>query len=170
MTWYNCVFNYQPPPFPPSQISDGNSSFDIKVINNVITGFYISNTYTINYLNSNPTSPIDNKIQIVNDTVFFSTNGVSLNSIPFGTTTLTFIKNISVNVLNPYNTDLTLFIGKYGFFAEITPIDDPIIPVPIIPVNRRSLFTDNALIYYQPHSLSTGSGGVRNCRRKQRRT
>jgi hypothetical protein len=55
------------------------------------------------------------------------------------------------------------------FTAKIT-TNGSIIPVPIIPVNRRSLFTDNALIYYQPHSLSTGSGGVRNCRRKQRRT
>ncbi len=35
-----------------------------------------------------------------------------------------------------------------------------------------SLFTNNAQVYYQPHTLSTGSGGsgVRNCRHKQRKT
>ena len=33
-------------------------------------------------------------------------------------------------------------------------------------------FTDNALVYYKPHSLSTGGGGsgVRNCRHKQFKT
>ena len=35
-----------------------------------------------------------------------------------------------------------------------------------------SLFANNAWVYYQPHSLSTGSGGsgVRNCRHKARKT
>ena len=38
--------------------------------------------------------------------------------------------------------------------------------------NMRSLFTNNAQVYYKSHSLSTGSGGsgVRNSRQKQRRT
>jgi hypothetical protein len=38
--------------------------------------------------------------------------------------------------------------------------------------SMRSLFTDNAQVYYKPHSLSTGSGGsgVRNSRKKQRKT
>ena len=46
----------------------------------------------------------------------------------------------------------------------------------IIPYRRpafylmRSLFTNNAQVYYKPHSLSTGSGGVRNSRQKKRRT
>ena len=36
----------------------------------------------------------------------------------------------------------------------------------------RSLFTNNAQVYYKPHSLSTGGGGsgVTNSRIKQRRT
>ena len=40
------------------------------------------------------------------------------------------------------------------------------------PVSMSSLFTNNAQVYYKPHSLSTGGGGsgVRNCRHKQRRT
>jgi hypothetical protein len=38
--------------------------------------------------------------------------------------------------------------------------------------SMRSLFTNNAQVYYKPHSLSTGGGGsgVRNSRIKQRRT
>jgi hypothetical protein len=41
-----------------------------------------------------------------------------------------------------------------------------------IPRHMGSLFTNNAQVYYKPHSLSTGSGGsgVRNYRKKQRRT
>jgi hypothetical protein len=31
-------------------------------------------------------------------------------------------------------------------------------------------FTDNAQVFYKPHSLSSGSGGVRNYRHKQRKT
>ena len=36
----------------------------------------------------------------------------------------------------------------------------------------RSLFTNNAWVYYRPHSLSVGSGGsgVRNYRHKARKT
>ena len=39
-------------------------------------------------------------------------------------------------------------------------------------ISMRSLFTNNAQVFYKPHSLSTGSGGsgVRNSRHKQRRT
>jgi hypothetical protein len=33
-----------------------------------------------------------------------------------------------------------------------------------------SMFSNNAQVYYKSHTLSTGSGGVRNCRQKQRRT
>ena len=45
-------------------------------------------------------------------------------------------------------------------------------PPPPRPPVWGSLFTNNAWVYYQSHSLSTGSGGsgVRNYRHKQRRT
>ena len=38
--------------------------------------------------------------------------------------------------------------------------------------SMRSIYTNNAQVYYKPHSLSTGSGGsgVGNSRHKQRRT
>lgn len=37
-------------------------------------------------------------------------------------------------------------------------------------MSMRSLFTNNAQVYYKRHSLSTGSGGVVNSRVKSRRT
>jgi hypothetical protein len=49
----------------------------------------------------------------------------------------------------------------------------PGLPVLTPPPNRfsmGSLFSNNAQVYYKPHSLSTGSGGVGNYRAKQRRT
>lgn len=37
--------------------------------------------------------------------------------------------------------------------------------------SMRSLFTNNASVYYKPHSLSAGGiGGVRNARHKHRKT
>lgn len=37
--------------------------------------------------------------------------------------------------------------------------------------SMRSLFTNNARVYYKPHSLSAGGiGGVRNARHKHRKT
>lgn len=39
------------------------------------------------------------------------------------------------------------------------------------PFSMTSLFTNNALVYYKPHSLASGGiGTVRNCRHKSRKT
>jgi len=66
----------------------------------------------------------------------------------------------------PYNVgDVLIATGSYYLYPYVAP-----------PARRRiqmgSLFTDNALVYYKPHSLSTGGGGngVRNSRHKQRKT
>lgn len=67
----------------------------------------------------------------------------------------------------PYNTGTVLAnIGTYWVYPY-TPPQTP--PRPLV---WGSLFTNNAWVYYQSHSLSTGSGGsgVRNYRHKQRRT
>jgi len=44
--------------------------------------------------------------------------------------------------------------------------------LPPRPLVFGSLFANNAWVYYQSHSLSTGSGGsgVKNCRHKARNT
>ena len=59
------------------------------------------------------------------------------------------------------NPECTYYVYPY---IEPTPAPSPI--------RMRSLFTDNALVYYKPGSLSTGGGGsgVKNTRHKQRRT
>jgi hypothetical protein len=64
----------------------------------------------------------------------------------------------------PYNTGFTLNeTGVYNAYPYIA-------PPPFF--NMRSLFTNNAQVYYKPHSLSTGSGGsgVRNSSHKKHRT
>lgn len=55
-------------------------------------------------------------------------------------------------------------------FTSISGLPPLSIPRPFF--SMRSLFTNNAQVYYKPHSLSTGSGGsgVRNYRKKQHRT
>ena len=41
---------------------------------------------------------------------------------------------------------------------------------PIV-MNMRSLFTNNAQVYYKPHSLAPGGiGGVKNYRKKSKKT
>jgi hypothetical protein len=45
-------------------------------------------------------------------------------------------------------------------------------PIPPTPTPRRFTlqFTNNAMVYYKPHSLSIGGGSVRNARHKKRKT
>ena len=67
----------------------------------------------------------------------------------------------------PYNAPFVLNeTGVYNVYPYIAP------PTPPPFYNMRSLFTNNAQVYYKSNSLSTGSGGsgVRNSRAKQRRT
>ena len=42
---------------------------------------------------------------------------------------------------------------------------------PVMSFNMRSLFTNNAQVYYKPHSLAPGGvGGVKNCIIKSKKT
>ena len=77
------------------------------------------------------------------------------------------------------NTDdsLKLILGPFNVQGDmIGPASDDLgaMPPHILhhrPImSMRSLFTNNAQVYYKPHSLSTGSGGVVNSRAKSRRT
>jgi len=66
----------------------------------------------------------------------------------------------------PYSAGNTLMAtGIYGVYPYVA-------PPPPRPLVWGSLFTNNAWVYYQPHSLSVGSGGsgVKNCRHKARKT
>lgn len=67
----------------------------------------------------------------------------------------------------PYNVGTALEpVGIYYLYPATSPSP------PTRVFSMRSLFTDNAQVYYKPHSLSTGGGGsgVTNSRIKQRRT
>lgn len=69
----------------------------------------------------------------------------------------------------PYTDGTTLIAtGIYYLYPYVEPIQQQ----QTRPISMRSLFTDNAQVYYKPHSLSTGGGGsgVRNSRHKQRKT
>jgi hypothetical protein len=76
------------------------------------------------------------------------------------------------------NTDdsIKLILGPFNVQGDmIGPALIGAMPPPHILHHRpimsmRSLFTNNAQVYYKPHSLSTGSGGVVNSRAKSRRT
>jgi hypothetical protein len=86
-------------------------------------------------------------------------------------------KRRSVLVLAGWNVIVTLLwvyplpIFLYGTYINTMPSNEPI-QTPPRPLVWGSLFTNNAWVYYQPHSLSVGSGGsgVRNCRHKARKT
>lgn len=69
----------------------------------------------------------------------------------------------------PYTAGDTLIgTGTYYLYPYVAPTP----PAPAHSFSMRSLFTDNARVYYKPHSLSSGGGGsgVKNSRHKQRRT
>jgi hypothetical protein len=67
----------------------------------------------------------------------------------------------------PYNDGTTLIAtGIYYLYPYVAPQQQT------RPIYMSSSFTNNAQVYYKPHSLSTGGGGsgVRNSRHKQRKT
>ena len=71
----------------------------------------------------------------------------------------------------PYNSgDELIQTGYYYLYPYTTPT--PTTTSQYRSFSMRSLYTNNAQVYYKPHSLSTGGGGsgVKNSRYKQRRT
>ena len=45
-----------------------------------------------------------------------------------------------------------------------------LIPIPVTPILRMSLYTNNSQVFYKPNSLGSGVGGVRNHRAIKHRT
>lgn len=64
--------------------------------------------------------------------------------------------------------------GTYAIVPELSPPPDPApdpAPAPAPVRIMHALFTDNSRVYYKTNSLASGGiGGVRNHRRKARRT
>lgn len=73
----------------------------------------------------------------------------------------------------PYNSgDSLVATGSYYVYPYIAPVTTTEPTNYYRQFNMRNFFTDNSLVFYKPHSLSTGGGGsgVRNSRHKQRKT
>ena len=82
-------------------------------------------------------------------------SGTTVTIVSVGTTTITATQ-AATSTYTSGTITATLTINK----STITPF-----------FSMKSLFANNAQVFYKPHSLSTGGGsGVRNSRHKQRRT
>lgn len=65
---------------------------------------------------------------------------------------------------------ITNTVGTFAITPGLAPAPAPA-PAPAFPVTKHSLFTDNSRVYYKKSSLAPGGiGGVRNYRRKARKT
>lgn len=63
--------------------------------------------------------------------------------------------------------------GNFSFpISDVLLYKSGVLPRPPIPTPRPFTlqFTNNAMVYYKSHSLSIGSGSVRNARHKKRKT
>jgi hypothetical protein len=90
-------------------------------------------------------------------------NGISSWNITTNST-------VPSSLVAPYNTgDVFDNTGYYSLYPYVEPTTTT---TTTRSFSMKSLFTDNARVYYKPHSLSTGGGGsgVKNHRLKQRRT
>ena len=159
-----------------------NGYFSVDDTTNVIQNFYYvnNNQYVDILLRDLGDYSIDNKF-------------IDNNFTSGGTNILSVIPYINTIYSNPYKLNLW-YNGEYGIdynptnarndgwvspagekpatftFTSISGLPPLSIPPPFY--NMRSLFTNNAQVYYKSNSLSTGGGGsgVRNYRQKQRRT
>jgi len=115
--------------------------------------FYFNNETDTNDTSSSIGNSTGYTVQTVNDI-----SSWNIKSNIYGT-------NPSPNG-GPYNTgDVLVATGIYYLYPYIAPQQSRYI-------HMGSLFTNNAQVYYKPHSLSTGGGGsgVTNSRHKQRKT
>jgi hypothetical protein len=97
------------------------------------------------------------------DTSVATINGTTVTIINAGRSTITASQAETLN----YNA------GTIPATLQVNPAPQQSqTPTIFSNISMRSLFTNNAQVFYKPHSLSTGSGGsgVRNSRHKQRRT
>lgn len=127
------------------------------------TGFRVGGAVDIIYYN-NETDAINN-LNAISYSIGYTIN--TINDIS------SWIISSNINGTNPtpnggpYNDgDSLIATGIYYLYPYIAPQQ------PSRPIYMGSLFTNNAQVYYKPHSLSTGGGGsgVRNSRHKQRKT
>ncbi len=145
------------------QVQDGFDIVYFRTLQDIING--------VNHINGPPVSPV--KIS----------PSYTLEAVA-GFTSWFIFQNEAANVQGgggltpsppgvPYKAGTALVpIGTYLVYPSVDPPPPTTTPTPPRPLAWGSMFTNNAQVYYKPHSLSTGSGGsgVRNVRHKQRKT
>ena len=127
----------------------GDNGSDNQFINNNFTNSGVNILSVIPFINMNFNNPYKLNLWLYNPS--------TINSV------------ISFNFTNAYNEGWTYSSTDFLFTFESIPGLPPL-SVPFF--SMRSLFTNNAQVYYKSHSLSTGGGGsgVRNYRIKKRKT
>jgi len=150
-------------------INSGNSN------SGTVTSFYdYANASTNIYVNNGFDG--EDSLFDTNPPYSFSNGGTNITSLPYLANHGTFFNLYKNNgdILDDTNGAIDLLdtngllIGsdRYNFVFKTIASPYP------LPVNyyHRSLYTDNALVYYKPHSLAPGGiGGVRNQSIKARR-
>ena len=157
-----------------------NGFFSVNVTTSVVQSFYYVNNYQyvdilVRVLGGNGSNN-----QFINNN--FTNGGINIKPV---------IPYMNENHNNPYELNLWLNGSDYtisynptsnylapdwpystmGFAFTFTSILGlPPVPVPRYFYSISSLFSNNAQVYYKPHSLASGGGGVRNSRIKQRKT
>ena len=145
-----------------------NGFFAVNSVTTTVTRFYNSiNTSENIYINNGFDG--ENSLFNITPPYSFSHGGTNITSLPA-------LSAPGIAFFNLYDTGGIGFIDINGhvpggsqYTFVFNPIKNPFPP----PINYygRSLFTDNALVYYKPHSLAPGGvGGIRNYRSKGRRT
>lgn len=129
------------------------------------TGFHVGVPPFISYYdNEADAENIENPIGFDDSSFIIQTiNGISSWNISTNST-------VPTSLVAPYNTgDVFDSNGYYYLYPYVEPTTTT---TTTRSFSMKSLFTDNARVYYKPHSLSTGGGGsgVKNHRLKQRRT
>lgn len=118
--------------------------------------YFNNETDAANMMNAIDSNYYDYTIGTVND---ISSWNILMNDSNFGS-------GIPTPNGGPYNAGYTLSTaGIYYLYPYVAPTAPR-------SFSMKSLFTNNAQVYYKPHSLSSGGGGsgVKNSRHKQRKT
>lgn len=157
------------------------------------TGFQVGISYSIIYF-SNETHAAESVASTIENGFPDTTHAIGYNDYtdPYTVKTINGISSWRISATayggnnpspngGPYTVGDTLngsdfgvyFLYPQSTFTSPSPTPSSASPTPPTRmITMRSLFTNNAQVFYRPHSLSTGSGGsgVRNSRHKQRKT
>jgi hypothetical protein len=157
-----------------------NGFFSVDTTTNIVQSFYYVNNYQY----------VDILVRVLGNNG--SNNEFLDNNFTGGGTNIKpVIPYMNVNFNNPYELNLwrngSVYTISYNptsnylapdwpyssmeFAFTFTSISGlPALSVPRYFFSMGSLFSNNAQVYYKPHSLSSGGGGVRNSRIIRRKT